>query len=433
MENVLYLGIGRENITPPIGTALYGYTPDVISSSVHDDLSVTALYFSCGEVRALLLSATVASIQTALADEIRERIEELYGIPRAACILHCTHTHSAPNLTGTVGWGDIDSVYYDSIFLPRLLHAVVEAVRAPIPVKMGVAAGESLIGVNRRELKADNTVVLGQNPWGPFDPTMTVLSFVDFGGKPIANVVHYGMHGTCAGKNYEISRDWSGVMIDELEKQSGAVTCFINGPEGDVGPRLTNGETTGCGDVSYVDIHGAWAANDAVRILKTIRAYKNVTLTVLDGTVELPLEGRIDYATAKAECEKHTETVNLAGAKAHYYREQVRLYEAGYIDQPVRTVPQSVVRIGDVAIVSTPFELFSEIGLRIARHSPIPYTLTLSNTNGSEGYLVTQDQLCRGGYETDMFKHGYLQPYADDADWHMLTDTLKNIEKLKED
>jgi hypothetical protein len=91
------------------------------------------------------------------------------------------------------------------------------------------------------------------------------------------------------------------------------------------------------------------------------------------------------------------------------------------------------VRIGDAAFVSAPFEQFSEIGMRVSVHSPIPYTLMLSNTNGSEGYLVTEDQICRGGYEVDMFKHGYLQPYADDADWHMIKESLKNIENIRED
>jgi hypothetical protein len=68
--------------------------------------------------------------------------------------------------------------------------------------------------------------------------------------------------------------------------------------------------------------------------------------------------------------------------------------------------------------------------MRIAQGSKIPYTLSLSNTNGSEGYFVTEDQICRGGYEIDMFKTGQLQPYADNADWHLILQTLKNLEKL---
>ena len=82
--------------------------------------------------------------------------------------------------------------------------------------------------------------------------------------------------------------------------------------------------------------------------------------------------------------------------------------------------------------MSFPYELFSEIALRIARERRVPYTLSLSNTNGSEGYFVTEDQICRGGYEIDMFKTGYHQPYANNADWHLVSETLKNLDKLNE-
>jgi hypothetical protein len=220
-------------------------------------------------------------------------------------------------------------------------------------------------------------------------------------------------------------------MIDMLERESGAVTCFFNGPEGDVGPRLSNKQTVG--DIRYVEEHGAWAGRDAIQIYRRIRTYAEVSMDCFSGTVSLPLDRRIGYEEAKRGCEEYRDTVNLAGAKAHYYRTQVRLYEEGYEDQPARIFPQTLVRIGDAAFVSSQFEQFSEIGMRVSVHSPIPHTLMLSNTNGSEGYLVTEDQICRGGYEVDMFKHGYLQPYADDADWHMIKESLKNIENIRED
>ena len=42
MNHPLTLGVGRRVITPPVGSNLYGYRPDVISESVHDDLTATA-------------------------------------------------------------------------------------------------------------------------------------------------------------------------------------------------------------------------------------------------------------------------------------------------------------------------------------------------------------------------------------------------------
>ena len=65
--------------------------------------------------------------------------------------------------------------------------------------------------------------------------------------------------------------------------------------------------------------------------------------------------------------------------------------------------------------------------MRVAKERPFPYTLSLSNTNGSEGYFVTEDQICRGGYEIDMFKTGYDQPYADNADLYLVNETLRTL------
>ena len=45
MSEKLFLGVSRVNITPEVGGNLYGYTPDVISESVHDDLAAIAFYF----------------------------------------------------------------------------------------------------------------------------------------------------------------------------------------------------------------------------------------------------------------------------------------------------------------------------------------------------------------------------------------------------
>jgi hypothetical protein len=151
--------------------------------------------------------------------------------------------------------------------------------RAPVAVRLGVAAQNSYIGVNRRELTLGNRIILGQNPWGPFNPEMTVLSFCDLEGKNIANIVHYGMHGTCAGINHEISRDWSGVMIDALEDASDGITAFFNGPEGDVGPRLTNGATTGISGavVSPDPSKGAGTVGEPVEYSGLIRCSHNCT------------------------------------------------------------------------------------------------------------------------------------------------------------
>ena len=85
-----------------------------------------------------------------------------------------------------------------------------------------------------------------------------------------------------------------------------------------------------------------------------------------------------------------------------------------------------------MAIVSFPFELFSEIGLRIKKASDIPYVLSLALANGSSGYFATESDLCRGGYEIIMSRTANVQAYAPNADWYVVTGTVKNLKKTED-
>ena len=433
MKETFYLGAAVEVVSPEVGCNLCGYEPDLHSTSLHDDLTATALYFQKGEERAMMVSITVCSIGTDLCDRMRDGIAAELGIPRESCIVHAIHTHSGPITSGSYGWGDVNVEYCEQVLLPGVARAARRAVEAAVPATMKISRGESLVGVNRRELTAENKVILGQNPWGSFDPRMTVISFRDGDGKILANIVHYGCHGTASGKNHEISRDWAGVMIDALTEISGGVTAFFNGPEGDVGPRLANGKTTGKNHVRYAVEHGGIAARDAIRIFREKGGYATPSLSSSTKKLRLPLAPRPTEAFAREEAEKYAGyTVNLKGKKRRYYEQILASYANGYVEKEEILFEQTVIRLGDVAFVSFPHELFSEIGMRIAQASEIPYTLSLSNSNGKAGYFVTEDQLCRGGYEVDMYKTRLPQAYADDADYHAVTETLGHIKELTE-
>ena len=431
----LYLGVDRQVITPKVGGTLYGYFQEFYSDSVADDLTATVFYFQQGDTKALMVSLTICSIQTRLSNEIRKTISDRFGIPAENTMLCCTHTHSGPNTTGGEGWGEIDREYCDSIFIPQILKAAESAVKNTQIVKLGVGQGNSQIGVNRRELTRDNAMELGQNPWGSYNPQMTVLAFTDEDGNPVANMIHYGLHGTAAGANHSISRDWSGVMTDRLEKQTGAITAFFNGPEGDVGPRLSNGRTTGGGDFSYVNELGWQAARDAVSVYNSIYSYDTVKLLSSGKELQLPLQKRMrrEDALAMQEEYKNTWDGNVWGMIKSHLKDVLASYEDGTTDAEFGGVDQTVIALGDVVFASFPYELFSAIGMRIDKAFKTKSVLSLSNTNGSEGYFVTEDAICRGGYEVKMFLYGHLQPFYNNGDFHLMDATIKHIESLFEE
>ena len=424
--NALYFGVGRELITPAVGGQLYGYNPDIRSTRVEDDLTVTALYFRQGNEQALMLVATVCLIQTELARRILALLEAECGVPQGKLLLSATHTHSGPNTAGSYGWGALDTEYCEGIFIPAILKAAKKAMECPQQVTVAAAAGESLVGVNRRQRKEDGRIYLGQDPAGFFDPTMTVLSFLDKQGHPVANLIHYGCHGTAAGKNTEITRDWSGLMTDALEKETGAVTAFLNGPEGDVGPRISNGLTVG--DLSYVYELGQKAAADVLRIYKGLKPCGEVRLSAETLEAPVPLKARMAREVAQKMLEDYKgKTVNVKGQTRVHLEEVLSAWEQGLREESHFVFPQTVLRLGGYLFVSFPFELFSEIGLKLNAAVEGAAVLSLSNTNGSESYFATEKELPRGGYETEMHLYTHPQTYANGADDALVQITLQNI------
>lgn len=423
-------GFSKKDITPETGGFLYGYVDDLRSEAIHDRLSVSAFYFEDEAEKAFMISAEVCSINTAVSDEIRAVISEKTGVRKENIILHGIHNHTGPNTDGNTGWGDLDTEYCFNVLLPRTLQAAIEAKTSAVPALMGFNMGESRVAVNRREQTVDSVITFGQCPWGSFDPRMAELSFVTPGNKPIASLIFYTCHGTCAGLCREISRDFAGGMIDMLEAHTGAPAAFFCGAEGDVGPRLDNGQTV-C-DIKAVEIMGERAGRDAVRIYDGIGEYKPLTLKIVSGSLNIPLKKRIPLEEARGLFEEYkNHSVNLEGQKRDYYKRVIDSYGDGYEDKEFSEIPQTAIRLGDSIFVSFPYELFSDIALRIDKAFPEGDVFSLSNANGSMGYFPCDSEISKGGYEIDMFLTHNIQPYCEKADMHLIKESLKNLEELK--
>ncbi len=425
------LGTANQIITPPVGTVLFGYPNQRKSTSINDDLKVNVAAFGNGKPEALLISADLCVINAALAEWICLLIAEETSISKDQIIICAIHTHSGPSLAAQAGWGEADDTYIENIFIPRTLEAVKEAICCVEPALMGVGTTNSMVGVNRRELLEDGTVVLGQNPYGVYDPTMTVLSFVSLEKKPLLNIVHYGAHPTSAGPNPEITRDWPGYMVDRLQAETGAASFFINGAEGDIGPRLSNGKTTG--DIEQTCEVGALAALDVVRAYKTIKEYREVSFNTYRDTISVPYRPFPTLEEAQAELESFGDPALLKEVAVLQYatlKERIKILSSGEERETHFKVMQTLFAFNSVVLVPFSNEMFSEITLRLRQYSPFAHTLAISNANGTEGYLPTRDQLCRGGYEVDSFLYHGAYALVENADDVFIGEYLRMIKQL---
>lgn len=425
----LYLGVSRKIITPKVGCHLFGYSPDIISRKVEDDLTATVFFFSQGGKKALMISLTLCLLENRLTDRISEMIESRFSIEKQNFMISATHTHSGPNTSGMVGWGDMDGEYIENVLIGSIVTCVEEAIENKEAVEMGYGIENCYACVNRREVRNDNSVVLGQNPDGNFDPRMTVLSFKNEEGVVVANLIHYAGHGTSAGANTEISRDWHGVLTDKLESFSGAVTAFFNGADGDIGPRLSTGKTLSEGEIKYIYETGNIAGDDSIRIFKGIDNYCQRELVCGGGDVSVSLKKRISFEKAKAVYEMYGENaVNYQAAIRNFAKRVMDSYENGESDSEKMTFKQTVIEIGNIVFVSFPFELFSHIGMCIDGEYGDKTILPLSHTNGSMGYFITEDAKDGGGYEVDMFNFAEkTQQYRDNAYLELIENTVRHI------
>ena len=433
MSTSLLVGAGREDITPDIGAILMGYAPGRPAKSIHDHLHVTAFAFEYGGLRSLIVTTDLLLISDPLLTEMRRAMSDAAGIPIEHIILTATHTHSGPVTRRAPGEYPVDEDYLYNKLVPAAARAAKQAAQTLRPAHMGVGVTDSDVGINRREIAPDGSVRLGQNPFGSHDPAMTVVSFREPDGTPIANMIHYGAHNTASGKNPEITRDWCGVMIDRLEETAGGVTAFFNGCEGDCGPNLPNGQTTG--NLQLALELGGRAAVDAVRAWRSIKEWRgDCDMRVITGGVRMPLKPLPPLDELERRLAEFDSPETLSGLHSTEYNmllERIGLARSGEKTEDFRELPHTVISVGPVAFLPIPFETFSIITLRLRGCSPYPYTLSLSNGNGSDEYFPSQDQLCRGGYEVWMFSSMHPQPFADDSEQHYVSGCTALLNELK--
>ncbi len=370
-----------------------------------------------------------------MVERIRSGINKRTGINKENISVCTIHSHSVPNTLNFWGWGTCENEYVESV-LPEIIRSVDLAVEDLQEVEIGIAATESLVGVNRRSILEDGSVDFRGDPNGSFDPTMTVMHLKNKNGDS-GIIVHYGAHCTAMGCNRLVSRDWSGVMKDRIESQFSAPVLFLNGAIGDVGPRTNKlyagGFSAGQGDgIESIREVGYRAATDALRALVSIKEWRNdLKLNVLVEDIFIPyapLESLEEAETAKAEWEARKDEF---GTPMCEYMHACSVIEANK-KAPLkgRDFTQTITQIGPVAIVPMPGEMFSGISLRIRQQSPFQYTLCCSVSNGSLAYLPTREARHRGGYETWVGKAAGSYLLADNIDDALVAENTKLLNKI---
>ncbi len=425
------MGMAKEDVTPELGCLLYGYPRERHAERVLDPLEVGVVALKQGEETVLLISAELCSFNMDQCSEIRKQIAEATGVTYENIMFSAIHTHSGPLTRTSVGWGEADLNYINNTLVPASIKAARQALDSLEPAVMGVGTAKCMAGVNRREIAEDGEVILGQNPDGPYDPTMTVITFKNTSGKNLGTIVHFATHPTVAGSNFSITRDWPGVMIDRVKAETGANCMFINGAEGNVGPRLSNGRTAAT-EASLEEI-GGMAAESAKEALASISEFKMPTLSVKIGHILFPYVAPPTLEEINQEIESIGDPSVLTDTSLARYAQLQNLKNMHLTGQEFpkgKDTVQTVIALDDLALVPYPFEAFCDFAMALREQSPYGETLLLGLTGGSYAYLPTEEQIPHGGYEVESFHAASTPSFVDSLGNHLIAENIKLLNAL---
>lgn len=442
----LSIGWSMEDITPAGPVSLYGQYYERISQYVQSPLKITACAMESKEVsgkkeQAIMVSMdliyTLRDVQDALKEIIKERLPDFDS---RKLFLNATHTHSAP-------YPELNSDY-GKFLLDRLVKVVVSAWKSRRPAAISNAFGYAVTGHNRRVLYADGTAEMYGDTnrpdfigiEGPSDPGVDMLFCWD-DEKNITGII---MNVSCPAQvteaKYYVSADfWSEVREQLQERFSEEIYLLPQcGAAGDISPRdLPAGYKTGEPNMWEVD----GIVEIGKRLMRTVDlaypdAKKNIRTEVIFhhevkdillptrrvsakeylkavGMVreirsrepEDPLSAKTAWNRFLSEI-KNNEKTRAFGpwddkTSDYGWLRPQELVMKQYIDQETKTqypVELHVMRLGDVAFASNPFELFVDYGFAITGRSRAKQTFIIQFSGDSGGYLPTQRALDGGGY-----------------------------------
>lgn len=418
---VFKIGVATRMINNEVGNYVQGAGTLRRATRIRDNLEANAMYFSKGNFQLLMISCDLVGLESSYVVRLREAMGVASGIAPRNILISCTHTHGGPSLLRTNYTMPVDTAYMERL-QKWMVDLASEAVKVAQPGKIGWAKGEAQIGFNRRVTWADGTHTMHGDTRrkdfagleGPVDPQHLAMFASDMKGKLMAVLYNNTSHPTIFYGAGIYSADFPGEVRKTIRNKIGRPipVLFLNGAQGDI-------------SVENMLNHRAETVEEKLKrvselvVSKTMELYKNVSyddnpvlkhdyhdlkVALRRPSVERLIESRNTMARFdKGENIGVMETILSYGA--------IRLEEL-YVNNPFEILPIHAVRIGDIAIVTQPCELYCQFGLDIKRRSPASTTAVVGLTDGHGGYCPTIYGILGGGYSGAPIAWCRLEPYA---------------------
>ncbi len=364
------VGFSRLDVTAPLGTVINGYREARISNGVKDPITVTAVAFSDGEKTAVAITMDILEMVRVDCDNLRAMIAERHGIDAEGVLLHCTHSHTTPEISGVMFER---SEQYRDFFFKKVTDAAGFAIADMKESKISIATGEAKgVAFNRRFIYTDGKCngypktpedmanIVGTD--GEPDETVQLVKIEREGAHDIA-IVNFQSHPDTQGGN-QFSADYvhfvrltlEQALADEADGK-GCMVAFFDGAQGDTG---------------YVDLKN-----------RQRRGYTHCR--------------HIGRVIAAGILSVYTYAEPIEADKVFF--KQVDVHIPAINEQAKdRDVLLSCLGFGNVAFIGLPGEPFAEVGRQIKEKCAFKMTIPTCNTNDWMSYIPMKECFKYGGY-----------------------------------
>ena len=421
----LWIGAATTDITPDRPVALDGQFDTRISRKVETPLTASAVAIEARDGsraidQAVLVSLDIVAIRPTVLAAVRERVhQKLPDLDPRKVVLTATHTHTAPVTETGKYLVPTDNMMqppdYVAFLAERVTAMIAQAWNARQPGGVSWALGSAAIAHNRRAIYASSKATMyggvSSNEFRGLengeDHALQTLCFWKRDGQPLAACIHVPCPAQEVEHGNVINADfWHPARLRlRAALTNDLIILGWPGAGGDVSPHRMLRKAA---EERMLKLRGLTAVEDigrriatevtdlfplARRDVKTNLAFahrvEDLNLPVRRVTEQEVEEARKQIAKLKASGD--------TGRRANWYQATVDRFQTQ--DQnSTWPVEIHVLRIGDIAIATNPFELFHEYGDQIQGRSSALQTFVVQLTAGSAGYLATQRAIAGGGY-----------------------------------
>jgi hypothetical protein len=441
----LLVGTAETDITPAEPVAVSGQFSLRIARKVETPITANVIALESREEDlsrdvAIMVSCDLLYIPSEVLELVRKAVRaHVPNLDTRKIFLNGTHTHTAPVLLLDKYPIPMEGVMqveeYLSFLTKRIADAIVQAWNKRSRGSVTWGLSHAVVAYNRRAVYADGSAQMYgktdiaefRNLEGYEDHDVNTLFFWNDLGELVGVVVNVSCPSQEVESRSTVNADFWHPVRKALRERYGEQLCILawTGASGDQSPHLMYRKAAdermrklrGLNRLDEIARRIVRAVDDAYEAVKNDR-HTDVSLIHKVEMIRMPMRlvTEAEYTEAKEAVEKAADKIkqNSEAAVREYRRMKwygvtVNRFEKQRTEpKPKYEMELHVLRIGDVAICTNSFELFTDYGIRMKARSKAVQTFVVQLV-GPGTYLPTEKAI-RGGHYSAVVHSSLVGP-----------------------